>query len=437
MDEFGNFGRLAMLALLSLALPQRPFGLGRSLQQQQAHEVTSDDDPRWPTRLPCRCNNTGNAAWSARATGSMLNLSAAVTGVKSMQRWPELHSDQFWHLEVESTCSRGSSCTKVLPSNATGAQERYAINRTGWVPTLIQSRDRWFHQPLILPLECGDSRGEDSVVYRSFFHDLDGRPLPADSEAVVLEMGAVNGLEESNSRFFETCLDWRSVLVEPSTKNFEQIPRNRPNATSFHAAVCETARTVRLSLDVGTMPNIFGDPGGRGESVRCRPLAELLDEVRWAPSGSRRVDYFSLDVEGAESEVIRSMGTTTSFGVLTVEVSAGPRRVGIMRDLLARGFAYVGQISGRPSPSNYVISDVFYNRSHFVRFWPHSRAAEAPPTSPPPPPLFPNPAAAPKPPEDKFEKKRRLLQKSHDAGTIDRQTYLQLVRETFDAQVDL
>ena len=27
--------------------------------------------------------------------------------------------------------------------------------------------------------------------------------------------------------------------------------------------------------------------------------------------------------------------------------------------------------------------------------------------------------------------------KSHDAGTIDRQTYLQLVRETFDAQVDL
>jgi len=289
----------------------------------------------------------------------------AVTGVKSMRRWPELHSEQFWHLDYSNR------------RNATGAQERHAINRTGWVPTLIQSRDRWFHQPAILPLECGDSRGEDSVVYRSFFHDLDGRPLPADSEAVVLEMGAVNGLEESNSRFFETCLDWRSVLVEPSTKNFEQIPRNRPNATSFHAAVCETARTVRLSLDVGTMPNIFGDPGGRGESVRCRPLAELLDEVRWAPGSRapRRVDYFSLDVEGAESEVIRSMGTATSFGVLTVEVSAGPRRVGIMRDMLARDFAYVGQISGRPSPTNYVVSDVFYNRSHFVRFWPHSRAA--------------------------------------------------------------
>ena len=63
-------------------------------------------------------------------------------------------------------------------------------------------------------------------------------------------------------------------------------------------------------------------------------------------------------------------------------------------------------------------------------------AAEAPPTSPPPPPLFPNPAAAPKPPENKFEKKRRLLQKSRDARTIDEQTYLLLVRETFDAEAE-
>ena len=29
--------------------------------------------------------------------------------------------------------------------------------------------------------------------------------------------------------------------------------------------------------------------------------------------------------------------------------------------MLERGFAYVGQISGRPSVTNYVISDVFYN----------------------------------------------------------------------------
>jgi len=49
--------------------------------------------------------------------------------------------------------------------------------------------------------------------------------------------------------------------------------------------------------------------------------------------------------------------------------------VDIMRNMLERGFAYVGQISGRPSVTNYVISDVFYNRSHFARFWPRSRAA--------------------------------------------------------------
>ena len=65
------------------------------------------------TQLPCPCH-TGNA-WSARATGSLLDLSAAVTGVESMRRWPELHSQQFWHLDYS------------FRRNATGAQERYAI----------------------------------------------------------------------------------------------------------------------------------------------------------------------------------------------------------------------------------------------------------------------------------------------------------------------
>ena len=96
--------------------------------------------------------------------------------VDNMRIWPELHSERFWHMD--------SSLIR---------QRRVPFNRTGWVPTLIQSRDYWFRRPvsdLILPLKCGTSRGEDSVVYRSFFHDRDGRALPADSKAVVLEMGA-------------------------------------------------------------------------------------------------------------------------------------------------------------------------------------------------------------------------------------------------------
>lgn len=105
---------------------------------------------------------------------------------------------------------------------------------------------------------------------------------------------------------------WRSVLVEPSANNFRQIPRNRPNATRFHAAVCESARTVQLSKGAPhagtTTANIFGRPKGSGESVRCRPLWEILAEANVGVS-QRRVDYFSLDVEGAESGVIRSMGT--------------------------------------------------------------------------------------------------------------------------------
>ena len=41
--------------------------------------------------------------------------------------------------------------------------------------------------------------------------------------------------------------------------------------------------------------------------------------------------------------------------------------------MLERGFDYVGQISARTSQVNYVISDVWYNRPHFARYWPRSR----------------------------------------------------------------
>ena len=65
---------------------------------------------------------------------------------------------------------------------------------------------------------------------------------------------------------------------------------------------------------------------------------------------------------------VSTLGSELSYGVVMAEVEVGPRRVDTMKTLLARG-----QISARPSPANYIISDVWWNRSHFERFWPRSR----------------------------------------------------------------
>ena len=58
-----------------------------------------------------------------------------------------------------------------------------------------------------------------------------------------------------------------------------------------------------------------------------------------------------------------------------IEVSAGERRILSMKYMLSLNFLYIGQIGSRPSPSNFVISDVFYNQSHMNIFFPNSRVS--------------------------------------------------------------
>ena len=56
------------------------------------------------------------------------------------------------------------------------------------------------------------------------------------------------------------------------------------------------------------------------------------------------------------------------------EVRDSAQRLELLRTVLARGLAYVGQIDARPAAMNDVINDVFVNVSHLVTYFPGSRA---------------------------------------------------------------
>ena len=47
-----------------------------------------------------------------------------------------------------------------------------------------------------------------------------------------------------------------------------------------------------------------------------------------------------------------------------------------MTSLLRAGFAYAGQLHGRPSVSNEIIDDVFVNFTHLATHFPNSRALQ-------------------------------------------------------------
>jgi len=245
-------------------------------------------------------------------------------------------------------------------------------DRPMWVPVLTNQVDYADAPNVIAPLPCNQkSRGEDSVLFRTFFFTLEGLPLLG--PGVFVETGAHDGLIDSTTLFFEKCLGWLGVLIEPHPLVFPNLlsaPRFR--SIKRQAAVCKQNGTSFIDAWPATPASTHDRPVGRSLEVPCAPLWQLLNRLPTLRR-SRRVDVLSLDVEGAEPVAVETLGDTISYGVVMAEVTAGERRIKTMETMLGRGFLYVGQISARPSPANYVISDVWYNRSHFQAYWPRSR----------------------------------------------------------------
>ena len=59
--------------------------------------------------------------------------------------------------------------------------------------------------------------GEDQFVYEALFK---ARP---DVRGTYLELGAYDGRQESNTRFFDECLGWEGLLIEGNPKSYVQV----------------------------------------------------------------------------------------------------------------------------------------------------------------------------------------------------------------------
>ena len=164
----------------------------------------------------------------------------------------------------------------------------------------------------------------------------------------LLLPGAFDGWKESNTLHLEACLGWRGITIDGQPLHLEWMRQNRPAALSLGIAVCPTHGRVRYSKQNATTDGIttlmpasvkrrFRVEAAGGHSVPCGPLTAWLRLL-----GVRHIDFFSLDVQGAELVVLRSLDwarTPVSVGVLVTECKAiGCTDVqdGNVRDHLAR-----------------------------------------------------------------------------------------------------
>jgi FkbM family methyltransferase len=150
-----------------------------------------------------------------------------------------------------------------------------------------------------------------------------------------LDIGAHDGKTYSNSYIFEQ-LGWRGACVEPLPDVFQQLRKNRrcdcyqaalagasdPAAPFVHALGVDTLSGLESEM-AGTHEDWILREGGRPERIRVQAIT--FPELMAHYPELRFVDFLSLDVEGAEMAILKTIDFETyGFGLITVEC-AGER----------------------------------------------------------------------------------------------------------------
>jgi FkbM family methyltransferase len=196
--------------------------------------------------------------------------------------------------------------------------------------------------------------GEDIVLLQWFENLCNG---------TYIEMGANDGITFSNTYMYNHALHWKGLLIEPNTKSYNALVQNRPHEIALvHAAVCDTEQTVHfVSSTVNLVSGIFefASPSFRNywwgnvtwdspnvEAITCKPLQYIIQD-HWGGEDKEPVwiDFFSLDVEGAELQVLQSVNfDKVGFGVIFLEADehSEDKNIAVREYLISKGYSYTG-----------------------------------------------------------------------------------------------
>ncbi len=164
---------------------------------------------------------------------------------------------------------------------------------------------------------CSNYDYQDVSVFQALFLE------PLRYGGVFVELGAMTGWGASNTLFFEHCLNWTGALFDVSTDNYGQMLKNRPSPTTHKVlgTVCERPGHVYVARSAAGCCGKVAAPQATDDNdaysvVPCKPMSDWLREL-----GITAIDYFSLDTEGYEYEVLRTMDWRyNSVRVLSVEM---------------------------------------------------------------------------------------------------------------------
>jgi hypothetical protein len=158
---------------------------------------------------------------------------------------------------------------------------------------------------------------EDKAIYNIFFRHTAPDDNTQQGNFHYVELGAFDGRTESNTRFFDICLGWTGLLIEPNPNIYPGLVTNRPYSHRMsYAASCqdpeEGVPNQTIKFFAGWFTNAAEDasPNRAGllphteVEVICGSMQPALMDV--FPI-EKRIHFFSLDVEGVELAILKTI----------------------------------------------------------------------------------------------------------------------------------
>jgi len=138
-----------------------------------------------------------------------------------------------------------------------------------------------------------------------------------------IECGANDGITQSNTFFLEKNKGWKGILIEPSKNGFELCKKNRSSNNIFLncALVSDEYKFdyIEGDFDGHLMSSVNGNRRNTKNEkikVQAKKLSKILDD-----NNLKKIDFFSLDVEGYEYEVLNGIDFNKhEFKFLLIEI---------------------------------------------------------------------------------------------------------------------
>jgi len=152
-----------------------------------------------------------------------------------------------------------------------------------------------------------------------FYALRDSKNIPLDKKLDALfehkqngffiELGAFDGITQSNTYFFELNRGWTGILIEPSKTSFELCCKSRPNSKVINCCCVSNTYindTIFGDFNSTLMSSVNGDrlQSSNLIEINAMPLEKILDENI---KPSTEIDFLSLDTEGYELNVLQGL----------------------------------------------------------------------------------------------------------------------------------